>query len=1020
MTFRVLLSPPAGGKTSYCIQQIITALRDHPLGAIWVVLPDRLQAYAFRRRLAAAGGAIGANVGTFGDLYNEVLREADRSVPLASEVVVHRILQTTVQTLHEKGELPYYAPLVQMPGFLRILRGIVAELKLTRIWPEMFMEEALKRDQGLVELACIYQSYQDTLGELGWADREGVNWLATEALEHDPQLVSRWPLLIVDGFDSFDGAQRAALQLLGKRLKETIITLPGLPESDRIANRRFDRAIQGLRESVPSIQIEVLSRESHLFPTFANLESSLFEVASPSIDSNHRIWMIEAASPVEESREALRWLKARIERDNLRLSKCGLIVADLNRYFPFLKEAASEYGIPLRAFHGEPLSSSPAIAALLELLELPLRNFSRRFILEAVRSPYFDLSHFGLSPLDAYRLEAVSQHGQVIEGMDQWREALEMLAQIRDFPEEYDGEARRVELPIGERAHQLLLGLEAFSDRLVISGARSMADWVKWLEDLMEEVHFLEERETPRDEAAFLDLREILRSFVLGDVVGSERQIDALAFFASLRDILEASQYQEKPKWVEPAILVLSPHGARGLRFDAMAILGLAEGIFPEIEREDPFLSEEIRSALDLEPRIMREQTGLFYQAITRADRFLLLTRPYLADDGETWEPSPYWNAVSCLLKEAPTKLHSQAPRPLADAASSQELLFWAVRRNGLPTQYAETFMDRWERLRRSRDVLLARQRKIPEGHFEGVVQGLAKILQERFGAGYIWSPSRLEIYGSCPQRFFVESALEFEQKIPPELGFDALQLGTMLHTILEEAYRRAQDPSNVEQVMGSLESVAWEIFKDAPIRLGFRPSALWDTEKEQLLAALKDSVLGLEELSEGWKPLAFEQVFGIKGEAPLELEMEDRSVRLRGIIDRLDMDDEGNLRVMDYKTGSGHLGPVDLVDGQRLQLPLYALAAREALGLGNPVDGLYWAILKADAGRLRLHKFHHESDTQVYSGLEGAVQLALEHVARVVEGVDSGEFPPIPPRGGCPSYCAAALWCWRYHPSNW
>jgi hypothetical protein len=80
----------------------------------------------------------------------------------------------------------------------------------------------------------------------------------------------------------------------------------------------------------------------------------------------------------------------------------------------------------------------------------------------------------------------------------------------------------------------------------------------------------------------------------------------------------------------------------------------------------------------------------------------------------------------------------------------------------------------------------------------------------------------------------------------------------------------------------------------------------------------------------------------------------------------------------------------------------------------------LYWAILKADAGRLHLHKFHYESDTQVYRGLEGAVLLALKHVLRIVERVGKGEFPPIPPRGGCPSYCAAASWCWRYHSSRW
>jgi ATP-dependent helicase/DNAse subunit B len=1020
MAARILLSPPAGGKTTYCIQRITTVLNEHPLASVWVVLPDRLQVYAFRRRLAEAGGAIGAHVGTFGDLYRDILRKAGQSVPLASEWVVYRLLQSCVQTLNETGKMPYFAPLTEMPGFLRVLRGAIAELKLARIWPEKFMNEAASSAPGLLELARIYQSYQDTLRVLGWTDWEGIHWLATALLEKQSALASGWPLLVVDGFDSFNGAQRWTLQLLGEQLAEIVITLPGLPGTGRIALRRFDRSLQKLVDGMPSIKIETLTQATYLLPPFAHLERNLFGPSTEGWDTGNRLTMIEASSPIEEAREALRWHKARIERDGIKLSKCGIIVPEVERYFPFLKEAASEFGIPLRALQGESLSSAPPIAALLELLELPLRNFPHRLMLGAVRSTYFDLSRYGLSPMDAYSLEAVSQHGQVIEGMDQWREALKLLSQVEDLPEDYDGETRGMELPRGERAQQLLVGLQAFTDRLEISGVRSIRNWVRWLEDLMDDIHFLEDRETERDEAAFLDLREILRSFVLGERIGGEGRIDASVFITTLRDIFTASQYQEKPNWIEPAILVLSPHGARGLRFDATAFLGLAEGIFPEIEREDPFLPEGVRSALDLEPRLMREQAGLFYQAVTRADQFLLLTRPYLAEDGEYWEPSPYWNAVATLFKDTPVKIQSEMPRALVDAASSQELLFWAVRRNGLPVRFSEALMDRWERLRRSRDVLMARQRKVPDGPHEGVVKKLELFLQERYGGDYLWSPSRLEIYGTCPHMFYIQSVLEFERKIPPEPGFDVLQLGTMLHSILEEVYRRVEDPSDLEQALRNLKPVALEVFNDAPNRLGFRPSPLWNVEQEQLLMALESTVIGMAEINEGWEPFAFERVFGIQGEPPLDLEMDGMRVLLRGIIDRLDVDEEGNLRVTDYKTGSGYLEPADLISGRRLQLPLYALAASEALRLGRAVDGLYWAILKAEAGRLRLHKFHYDDGDQLYSGLAGAVRLAMEHVTKFVKAIRKGDFPPVPPRGGCPSYCAAALWCWRYRPSDW
>ena len=41
-----------------------------------------------------------------------------------------------------------------------------------------------------------------------------------------------------------------------------------------------------------------------------------------------------------------------------------------------------------------------------------------------------------------------------------------------------------------------------------------------------------------------------------------------------------------------------------------------------------------------------------FYQAITRASERLLLCRPYLAEDGQPWEPSPYWSHVQQLIDQ--------------------------------------------------------------------------------------------------------------------------------------------------------------------------------------------------------------------------------------------------------------------------------------------------------------------------------------------------------------------------------
>jgi hypothetical protein len=113
----------------------------------------------------------------------------------------------------------------------------------------------------------------------------------------------------------------------------------------------------------------------------------------------------------------------------------------------------------------------------------------------------------------------------------------------------------------------------------------------------------------------------------------------------------------------------------------------------------------------------------------------------------------------------------------------------------------------------------------------------------------------------------------------------------------------------------------------------------------------------------------------------------------------------------VDYKASGAPISADDLKDGHRLQLPLYALAARDALNLGEVAAGLYWHIGKAKESSLKLEKFE--------GGVPGAFEAAKQHLAAHVAGIRAGRFQPKPPEGGCPSYCPAIRFCWRYKPKG-
>ncbi len=1013
MSVELLIAPPATGKTETCIQRIRTVLAGQPLAQVWVIVPDTLQVAAFRRRLAASGGAIGARVGRFEELYRHILESTGRYIPTASSPLLHRLVQEEVDEAVRIGQLVYYSTLQNAPGFILALRDSFSELKRALILPEKFLEFTQNRPPAERELAWLYSRYQARLNKLNLADQEGLSWLAVQALEKQPETVNPIRLLILDGFDSFTGAQRQALQHLAGQVENLLITFPGEIDSGRPAHRRFMPVIETLRKEL-SPNILSLSGAAVLPTDIQYLEKNIFEPGTIAPEKALNTTMLEARAPADEAREALRWIKARVVRDGVRLTDCVVFTPDPDIYNPLLRSAAAEFGVPVVFFQANPLRESPVVSALLALLNLPLQNFKSRALFNCLRSPYFDFS-LTIQAVDA--LENISQAARIVEGLDQWAETWDRLAPklSAQVYADIEEESSLQNGALAGETEVLKTVLERFFERITPPAELlPQKDWINWLENLLEDSHFFENASSSADEQACEALLEALKAILLSETVVGPSLVDYSQFLSSLEGTLDGIGMREAFLRGDPSLLIGRLADARGVRYKAVALLGLSEGLLPIVEKPDPFLSEELRETLGLETRLEREQAGLFYQALLRSDKSLLVTRPYLSEDGENWEPSPFWKAMQDLFgTNTHTRIRPDDLRPLPEAASSQELLFWAVRDKSLPSRFEE-LRPRWEALRHARDILKSRRAKTARGIYEGAADAISRLLNERYSPAMVWSASRLESYGTCPQMFYIGSALDLIAKKPPELGLDANQLGSMLHKILEDSYRTAANPADLESVLGQLQVVARQVFMDAPQQFGFRPSALWVAEQEQFLSALETTITGLAQEDEQWTPFAFEQKYGMEGSPMLELNVEGETIRLHGVIDRLDRNMNGDLRVIDYKTGGSHMSQADLKDGRRLQLPIYALAARDALRLGEPGDGFYWKILAAQASPLKLKNFK----TNNGQGPEAAYKVVRKHLLRIVLGIRAGKFQPKAPHGGCPAYCPAAQWCWRYTPS--
>jgi ATP-dependent helicase/DNAse subunit B len=220
------------------------------------------------------------------------------------------------------------------------------------------------------------------------------------------------------------------------------------------------------------------------------------------------------------------------------------------------------------------------------------------------------------------------------------------------------------------------------------------------------------------------------------------------------------------------------------------------------------------------------------------------------------------------------------------------------------------------------------------------------------------WSPSALESWASCPVKWFVERYLDIEELEPDS---EPLRRGSVAHETLERtlvALREETGSAKVRpETVGRAHELLRETLREVAARIRISPNP------ERLAAGVRRLEADLERYLDAaardgsvFEPAHIELSFGFQDEDPegvpaLELAAPDGPLRLRGRIDRVDVDPSGRrAQVIDYKTGKATEGGRWERDGS-FQAAIYLRAATELLGL-EPAGAFYQPLSRADGRR--------------------------------------------------------------------
>ena len=956
----VVLGSPGTGATTTIVESVAAHAGSVPAGRMLVVVRDR---DAVRRMRASLAGRLPhgvlPTVTTFHGLAYSLVRRttgpgADAAMPrLLSGAEEDARIRDLLRGAIADGDLPWPESLMAATatlGFANDLRAMLTRARELGISPEQLAEWGRRARMPAWEaLGRLAEIDADVMSLEGVVDYTRLLELAIDAAgDWRGELDRIW----VDDVQEAGVLQRELLiALTGPTTATVVMADPdvaafGFRGGDRLGFLSLiergadvivlDRYYSGggaLRAAYDAVRRQ---------PAIAGLPAEYvrpYRAPEPSADRScgsvsvlsHDTWGDLAAWVAEDLRRE--HLAAGTDWNDI------AVIARSTEHLESLRRALTAAGVPVSVSVADtPLPAEPAVATLLAAVSAAIapESITERQALELITGPLLSLDSSQVRRLArALRDEARRRAPDVASpaGMQLVRDVLVAAiaggsaAAPEVGAEDTTAAARERVVALGA----MLAHVRGHAER---EEAPAQVLWQVW------------SRALPDDEG--LSWPERLRRAALGGHLASGHDIDAvIALFATaerlsdryagvvgIRGLLSALEGQRVAAErvsasapATPAVNVMTPHGAVGRSWRHVVIVGAQEGTWPPALGSSSVLrlhewealvrgggEHDVPGALrDAAAERMAQERRLFALAVSRARETLVVA--VVGSDSD--HPSRFVDDIGVEALHRP----GRPPRPLTIDGMVARLRAVAQDPHS-PAPLRNAAIDRLALLADACDDQGAplAPRAAPAAWW-----GVGELTP---GAAPVRPPERpLPLSGSglaalqeCPLRWFLSRVVRAEGP-----RGQAMAIGSLVHAVAEFA-ARGDVPAEPEAMLAQIDRVWPELAFEAP----------WESIAERNDVA---AVLGrlCAYLRQADPAVAVEQDFVVT--IPLRdlgHHDGDDAIMVRGAIDRVEIDAEGRVRLIDFKTAR-HPPSVREVE-EDPQLGMYQLAVRHG-ALGELVE---------------------------------------------------------------------------------
>lgn len=972
MSLQIVRGRAGSGKSRY----IIDAIKKVPQNErVIMLVPDQFSFIAEKQLVGELGG-IGLNkreVLTFRRfIHRMVTAKGEYIKPAGKQMLLYKAVENI------KGENSIFEKSLSKPGFIDMLSELISEMKRYAIDTDALIKRAETMSEGMLRkkleaIIAVYNEYYRLMPDNMLDSEDDMNRLAEAILSSNEFADTH---IFIDEFSDFLPQYYSVLRALMKKAKSVTVALCLDDEEDRLSVfSPVIKTLYNLRDTAREMGCDILpdifiSREN-ITPRFKSSELKFLENEWESdksyTDVPNDISCMVSVDPYNEIEYAAEEILRLVRNEGYRFKDISIVCADLENYNHLIEVLFRAYDIPYFTDRKIAVTDHPVILLVLAVFDVFADGFSYESMFRYLRTGYADITSDEINILENYVLEHGIRGKNIWLGDEVWEDNAsrvfdEAMQEKKESEEEaesrIDALRRRVAEPFkGFEKHfdgrktvrEICTALYNFLDKEIGFTAKVQ----KNIQYFISNGNMDEAEQYAQIWSILVDVLDQTVAVMDDDYCGMER------FSELLRTGLSQYEIGIIPSAVD-MVSICNAQRSRLADVKALFIMGATYGKFPVLSSKEGILSDNDRRKLkeagfefapDTRMKLYDSQFKV-YSAVTKAACKLFVSYSNADTSGEGQNPSQFVMDLKRKFPAMPVFEGAAAGVSISpDGMVAPEPTFWKML---LELAKGGEYETEWQTVRKwyeEREDFKDRMHILDDAKNDRKASLDASRAKRLYENNREYSASRLEVFASCPFRYFLNYGLRAREQYTWEV--QAFDIGSLMHYILKRFCERVEenkkdntcaeikkawrslDEEKREEIIGGLIEEAREIILKKSIRSKGRIQFLL----EQIENTLRDSVKLIAESINGgeFAPIASEKNF--RGFKITSVKDEDCSVMLRGQIDRIDMvrlDDKVYLQIVDYKSGSKSFSPTDIYNNFGMQLVIYALAAVELYRQGE------------------------------------------------------------------------------------